>query len=402
MEKRSIVITTFLMVVSGLFAQTANVTTVSDSCGWKSNKYHVLTNGFWSNWFVSAGGGAMIYFGDHDKQMDFKDRLSPALDIALGKWFTPSIGVRIVYSGLQIKGLTQNGIHSTGSIYTKAHDGSNNLYRQKFDFFNVHGDVLFNLMNIIGGYKEKRFYSLSPYVGVGWGRVWKSPQRRQPTLNLGLYNAFRLASCLDLNLDIHSLLVTDDFDGEVGGRQEESALSATIGLTFKFPKRDWKRGSTNSNLKYTEEDMRGVREKLNAMMRENQRMSAVTPQSVETQKTRVDTVAINEVSPVIVIFQIGKAVLKQEMRVNLGFFAQQLKNTKCKRTFVITGYTDNKTGSKRVNEILSRKRAEAVYNCLTKEFGVPGSQLKIDYKGGVDNMYYNNPALSRATITTAE
>ncbi len=401
MKKRSLITTAFLMAVSGLFAQTANETTLSDRYGREPNKYQVLTNSFWSNWFVSAGGGALIYFGDNNKQMDFKDRLSPALDIAFGKWFTPSIGVRIVYSGLQIKGLTQNGSHSTGSIYTNAHDGSNNLYKQKFDFYNVHGDVLFNLMNLIGGYNVKRFYSLSPYIGVGWGRVWQSPQRRQPTLNLGLYNAFRLASCLDLNLDIHSMLVKDDFDGEVGERQEEGALSATIGLTFKFPQRDWKRGiSTNSNLKYTEQDMMDIREKLNAMMLENQKLSAATPPS--TENIRVDTVTETTVSPVIVTFRIGKAVLRPDMRVNLGFFAQQLKDTKCESAFVITGYADNKTGSKRGNEILSRKRAEAVYNCLTKEFGIPDSQLKIDYKGGVDNMYYNNPALSRATITRAE
>ena len=69
---------------------------------------------------------------------------------------------------------------------------------------------------------------------------------------------------------------------------------------------------------------------------------------------------------------------------------------------MITGYADSGTGSKTVNEALSKARAEAVYNCLTKEYGVSASQLKTDSKGGVNNMYYNNPELSRATIIKAE
>lgn len=44
-----------------------------------------------------------MYFGDHNVQMAFGDRLSPALDIAFGKWFTPGIGVRAMYGGLSIK-----------------------------------------------------------------------------------------------------------------------------------------------------------------------------------------------------------------------------------------------------------------------------------------------------------
>jgi len=217
-----------------------------------------------------------------------------------------------------------------------------------------------------------------------------------------------LSSSLDLNLDVHGMLVKDDFDGEVGGSEEEGSLSATIGLTFKFPNRSWKRCTpANPNLKYTEAEMKGIREKLNAMACENERLSALQAKSQvagvqKSQVTRIDTINTNTVSPVIVIFPIGKAVLSQDMRVNLGFFAQQLKQTKTKTIYVITGYADNKTGSKQGNELLSRNRAQAVYNCLTTEFAVSSSQLKLDYKGGVDNMFYNTPALSRATITKAE
>ena len=44
------------------------------------NKKSVETNGFWSNWFISAGGGIQTYFGDNDNKADFGKRITPAVD----------------------------------------------------------------------------------------------------------------------------------------------------------------------------------------------------------------------------------------------------------------------------------------------------------------------------------
>ena len=71
---------------------------------------------------------------------------------------------------------------------------------------------------------------------------------------------------------------------------------------------------------------------------------------------------------------------------------------KSKSVYVITDYADNTTGSKKGNEKLSYNRVLAVYNCLVNEFGLSDLKLKVGYKGGADNMFYNNPELSRATI----
>lgn len=79
--------------------------------------------------------------------------------------------------------------------------------------------------------------------------------------------------------------------------------------------------------------------------------------------------------------------------------AEVIKQGDPSTVYTITGYADAGTGSKKGNEKLSKARAEAVYDCLVKEFGVNKSQLKIDYKGGVENMFYDDPRLSRAVIT---
>ena len=42
--------------------------------------------------------------------------------------------------------------------------------------------------------------------------------------------------------------------------------------------------------------------------------------------------------------------------------------------------------------------AEAAYKCLINEFGVPADRLQIDYKGGVDDMFFDDPRGSRCVI----
>ena len=59
------------------------------------DKYQVITNPFWSNWFFSIGGGAEATFGDNDSAGSFGKRISPTLNISVGKWFTPGLGLRL-------------------------------------------------------------------------------------------------------------------------------------------------------------------------------------------------------------------------------------------------------------------------------------------------------------------
>ena len=63
------------------------------------------TNSFWSNWYIGVGGGINIYEGEFDNKTSVGNRIAPALDVSLGKWITPSYGVRLQYSGLKAKGL---------------------------------------------------------------------------------------------------------------------------------------------------------------------------------------------------------------------------------------------------------------------------------------------------------
>lgn len=365
--------------------------------------YSVQTNTFWNNWFVSVGGGAQVYFGDHDKQMKFFDRLAPNLDIAVGKWFTPGIGVRLMYSGLSAKGATQSwgseGIHDTGKPvdgkYTHAYGFLN---ESEFDFYNVHADVMFNMSNLLFGYNENRIWNCTPYVGLGWMLTWESPRAREVSANIGLLNTFRLSKCLDLNLDIRGTSVNDRFDGEVDGRKEEGLLSASLGLTYKFAKRGWERSKTI--IRYDNQAINDMRAKLDAMTKENEKLKKALAEGKSTKE--VETIVKNIAAANLVTFKINKSTLSNEARVNLGFLAEIIKSSDPNIVYTVTGYADKGTGNPEINQRLSEQRAKAVYDCLVDEFGVPSKQLRIDYKGGVENMFYNDPRLSRAVITRGE
>ena len=399
----------FVLLVSvPAFAQTAELKDTladfTDEVIYSENKHKVATNTFWDNWFISVGGGGLLYFGDHDRQLQFGEWISPTFDIAVGKWFSPEVGARLMYSGGAIRGATQasqesNGVHSLGSAIAGKPDYGYWLKNSRFGFFNIHADVLFNLNNIIAGYKEDRIYTISPYIGLGVMRAYKAPVATEFAGTVGLFNSFRVAKGLDINLDVRGALVSDRFDGEVGGlrgREGEGLLSVALGVTYKFKERGWERSKTI--IRHDNRTINDLRDQIEDLKYQNE---ALKKALAERDEAKVDTIIqrINVAAPVMVTFKIGKSNLSRRDRVSLGMLADVIKDTDESIVYTITGYADAGTGSVAINDRLSRERAEAVYDCLVNEYGVDADRLKVEYKGGVENMFYDDPTLSRAAIT---
>ena len=98
-------------------------------------------------------------------------------------------------------------------------------------------------------------------------------------------------------------------------------------------------------------------------------------------------------------FVIDKVEVVNRERVNLKVVADMMKATPDQK-YLICGYADKHTGTVKRNIWLAEHRAKNVYKILTEEFGVPESQLILDDKGGVENMFYDDPQLSRSAIIT--
>lgn len=380
----------FLGATVSAFAQTTETLTET-----RTVKESVTDNtegqSFWSNTFISVGVGGQMLFGDHEKQMKFGDRISPALDIAFGKWITPEVGVRLMFTGWRLNGATQTDELSDGGAIDGKPWYGYWLTEQKINYMNLHGEVMFNLSNLLCGYNEKRIWNVSPYIGMGWMRIFSDEQSHEIGANFGINNSFRLSEALDLNLDVRGTLVNDDFDGERGGRNEEGVLSATVGLSYKFKPRGFK-SKVITILDQTEIDR--LRQQMNELNAENERLKNKPAETI----TNTELLLKEIVAPCMVVFPINTANLSQDERVNLSMFAENVKKQDKGIIYSITGYADAATGTKEINDPLSKARAEAVYRCLVDEFGISESQLIIDYKGGVENMFYDNPAMSRAVI----
>lgn len=174
-------------------------------------------------------------------------------------------------------------------------------------------------------------------------------------------------------------------------------LAVTLGLTYKFPLRSWGK-STTKTVMFSDEELQQMRQRLKDMNLENQRLKDQIADS--SNKTTEIMIEKNWVAaPHLITFEIGKSELSNEARVNLGFLAKVMKENIRKVVYTVIGYADKGTGSAAFNEHLSKARAEAVYNCLINEFEVPRETLKVTHQGGVDNMFYDDPRLSRAVIT---
>lgn len=244
------------------------------------------------------------------------------------------------------------------------------------------------------------YYHPSLYAGLGFAWTYDEPgngksRSHEISASIGTSNDFRLSDAWAINLDVRGMFVNDRFDGEMGHRWGEGVLSATIGLTYNIAPRGWNKSKTvvktvNNNIADFQKALSESEAERIRLEKELGELRA-QPQIVEKQTTIA--------APYFVIFEINKSKLSKDSRVNLGMLAEIIKANNIK--YIVTGYADAATGNKKINDKLSRKRAEAVYECLTKEFGVPESLLEIDHKGGVENMFYDDPALSRAAITKA-
>lgn len=405
---------TAALAVMGMAAFADDITTTgaapedfTDEVYYNDSKgYSVQTNSFWKNWFLSIGGGAQTYFGDHNRQLLWKNRISPAFDVAVGKWFTPGIGVRGMFSGLTLKGATQ-GAYSTGELIEEKPYSGYFLSYQEFNYMNLHVDVMLNMTNLCCGFKEERVYNIIPYFGLGWAAVLEDADRlqtglapgREVSANIGLINQFRLNRLLDLNIDIRGGYVQDRFDGEDGGRYGEGLLSATANLVWKIGGNTWDRSKTI--VRYDNRAINALREQMDQLSRDNEALQKALEDCNE-EKAAAAAKKLAVVAPNLVTFKINKSNLSKEARANLGLLAEVIKQCDSSVVYTITGYADAATGNKTINDRLSKERAEAVYNCLVKEFGVNPEQLRVEYKGGVENMFYDDPALSRAVITRGD
>lgn len=173
-----------------------------------------------NNWFLSVKGGMSAFTGKPVGHGDFFDRKKPLLNISVGKWFTPFIGGRLAYQGLQ---LIDSDIESRS-------------------YQNVHADFLYNIAaHFKKSYDELPKWDLIPYAGCGIIR--NSYTHQKPfAISYGIIGRYRLADRLHVSAEIGATTTWQDFDGKgAPNKLGDHLLQASIGLDFTIGKVGWKK-----------------------------------------------------------------------------------------------------------------------------------------------------------------
>lgn len=360
--KKLLIVLAFAGISVASMAQEADAT----------EKYSVSTNSFWSNWFIQGGVQWTAFYSSAEHGFDtsnspFKSfRTNPQASLAIGKWFTPGLGLRTKVSG----------------IWAKV-DG------HSFKYWNAHEQVLFNLSNMLCGYNPDRVWNFIPFAGAGFARNCEYDTYAMG-MSVGLLNEFKVSKRLAVNLELGWNRLENDFysenaanNGPRGWDSHDNYLYAEVGLTVNIGKTGWNKTPDVDAIKaLSQSQIDALKAQLNDANAENDRLKNMLANQPKQEPVVSESVKEFITTPVSVFFNLDKTDIAQlKDLVNVQALAKYAKENNC--NLLVTGYADSATGKAGHNQWLSEKRAERVANEIVK-MGVDESRITKEAKGGVD------------------
>lgn len=345
-----------------------------------TQQYSVATNSFWSNWFVEVGGNWNAWYSGQEHGNDLpaspfkKFRSNPGASIAVGKWFTPGIGLRTKLAGIWGK-----------TVYA---DAKGNAQGSLNRYWGLNEQVMFNLSNLIFGYNENRVWNLIPFAGAGMGRTM-THNLYAMNYSLGIQSTWKICK----NFKVYAEAGWDRFEGDIDGMEgtngqrgwtsHDNRLYAEVGLHFDLGKATWNKVPDVDalNAQY-QSQLDALKSQLDDANAENDRLKNL----LANQKPAEPTQSIKEfiTTPVSVFFDLGKAVVANPKDiVNVRALAKYAKDNNSK--MLVEGYCDSATGTKEINDKLSKKRADVVADKLV-EMGVNRDNITTKAHGGVSEL----------------
>ena len=353
-------------------------------------KYSVATNSFWQNWFIQVNGSWNAFYSNEEKGDDFakspfKDfRSAPGFSVAVGKWFTPGLGLRTKFAAMN------------GRSVISANKDANDV-----KFWNAQEQALFNLSNMLCGYSATRVWNFIPYAGVGITRNC-SYNTYELAASAGILNTWKLSKRVLLNLDLGMTLCGDDFEGRLGAKKyvdlggkggdpspsnHDRWFTGEIGLTFNLGRVGWDKTPDVDAIKaLSQSQIDALNAQLNDANAENARLNARLREALANQKPAETPKAVREfvTTPVSVFFNLDKTnIASQKDLVNIEGVAKYAKENNT--NLLVTGYADSATGKADHNMWLSEERAKTVAEELVK-MGVSRDKIETVAKGGVDEL----------------
>jgi len=373
-----------LMIALAFVGLASTTTAMAQESEVPAKKYSVATNSFWANWFVSAGVSGTSYYTSQESGVSkfpiSNKRSTIGFTAAVGKWFTPSIGLRTKFDFLKGKQVNTENNHP---LYTS---------------INAHEDVMFNLSNMFCGYNEERVWNAILYAGIGVATKLNDGKIADIYYTAGWLNNFRVSKRVQLFADLSIGATEGSLDQgpkdnwssfqKNKHRHWDKNVRLDLGVTYNLGKCNWdKVPDVEGLMAMNKEQMDALNQSLKEQQDENARLREML--STTKNQPVVENTNTNGVSSFVgtsssVFFNINSdKVASRKDLVNVKELAEYAKANNAK--IVVTGYADSKTGSVAFNQKLSERRANTVANELVK-MGVNRDNIITEGKGGVMNL----------------
>ncbi len=320
----------------------------------------------WSdNIFLSIGGGI------HSIDNDGFNRVSPHFNISLGKLITPTWGVRAQVNGVTQKLCLQDA----------------NYYDHNKNYVGVNIDAMINLSTLFAGANPSRFFEVYGFVGpmasfaksqnvvytvdaatgnYTVGLTGDNKLRTRVGASAGLALKFNVSRFWAIDAEARGAIAPSIFGNISDHRKAEGSGMLTVGVTYIF-----------GGKKFAKVQDRVVEKEV---VKE-----VVKEVPTEVVKEVVKEVPASAAAAAAVFFKINRAEISPEGMVNIKLMAKAMKANPNTR-YQVAGYADSATGTPSINQTLSEKRAQAVYDALIAE-GVSESQLEKVAMGGTEPMF---------------
>lgn len=355
----------------------AAMTTFAQEDAAPTKKHSVATNSFFSNWFVQFGADWNAWYSDQEhgfglSHSPFKGfRSNPGASFAIGKWFTPGIGLRT-----KVQGIWGKTVLNDNPLAPRTDNGNKYWLAQE--------QVLLNLSNLFYGYNEQRVWNLIPFFGVGIGRSM-THNEYATGFSVGIQSSWKLTKKLDAFVECGWNRYENDIDGvqalvkrHRGWDSHDNNLYAEVGVTFKLGKSTWDKVPDMDVVNAQHQaDLDALNAQLKDYQEENERLRAAAEAQPDTA---VEAQALAG-TPISVFFDLDKTTIaSRKDLVNVEALAKYAIDNNC--GLLVTGYADGATGNAVHNQQLSEARAAALVDELVR-LGVSRDKITTVGKGGV-------------------
>lgn len=348
--------------------------------------------GFGDNWFIQGQVGGSYTFSENHTKADFGDRITPHVALSLGKHFSPIAGARLQVGGWESKSY----LRSADKTY-------------KYNYLQANLDGLLNLTNLFSTYNGDKMFNLYGILGLGYVHNFADREAGPgvPTQNsivprAGLQADFRLTSDLSLNVEAVGNLMSDKFNGIVGGRKNDATANVLLGLTYRFNKGGFEvvDVADPNEIASLNDQINQQRSQLTTKDRQIQQYKAeidrLASKPTVVEEVKGDTEVLMNA---VVVFRLGSAKLEQNQDINIYNAAKYLQDNG-NVNITVTGYADKATGTPKINQALSEKRAQAVADILIKKYGISPNRITVQASGDKEQPFEID-AWNRVVIFTA-